>query len=57
MMTQDPEISALAANHPGWEIWRNRDGLLCAWWVGTLTVVYGATAAELCAAIEAEVPQ
>jgi hypothetical protein len=61
-MTQDPEIGALSASHPGWEIWRRpEDGVLCAWWVGAqhpehggLLVLRAATAAELRAAIERE---
>jgi hypothetical protein len=58
----EPELAALAAEFPGWQVFRNRQGALCAWWVGAhdpehgdLLVVRSATVDGLREQIEAEI--
>jgi hypothetical protein len=53
---EDPELDALAAEWPGWRIWRRGDGVVCAWLLGTQPphLLRAATAGELRKAIEEE---
>jgi hypothetical protein len=50
------DLGGLRVDHPGWEIWRRDDGVLCAWLVGARPpiVLYGGTPAELAEAIDRE---